>query len=101
MVLDITKDKIPTVDLILCRDCLIHLSLKYMADAIYNFKSSGSKYLLATTYTLTHKNRDIATGDCRFINLQIEPFHLPEPLDVIVEEPENGKCLALWCLRQS
>jgi hypothetical protein len=95
-VIDITQDEIPTVDLILCRDCLIHLSLKYIADAIDNFKRSGSKYLLTTTYTLTPENKDILTGDCRFINLQAEPFRLPEPLELIVEEPEHGKSLALW-----
>ena len=94
--LDITKDKIPTVDLIFCRDCLIHLSLHYMADAIANFKKSGSKYLLTTTYTTHRQNTDILTGDCRFINLQIPPFNLPEPLDLIVEEPETSKSMALW-----
>lgn len=97
-VIDITKDKIPSVDLILCRDSLIHLSSKYIADAIDNFKGSGSKYLLTTTYTLTRENMDIRTGDCRFINLQIAPFNLPEPLELIVEEPEHGKSLALWRL---
>src|SRR5262249_13575370 len=96
VVLDITKDKIPTVDLILCRDCLIHLPIRYIADAIANFKKSRSKYLLTTTYTLTRQNQDILTGDARFINLQIEPFNLPEPLELIIEESEHGKSLALW-----
>lgn len=98
IVLDLTKDKIPAVDLIFCRDCLIHLSLKYMADAIEHFRESGSKYLLTTTYTLTRENKDILTGDVRFINLQIPPFNFPEPLDFIVEEPEHGKSLALWMI---
>ncbi len=96
IVLDITKDEFPIVDLVLCRDCLIHLSLDYIAAAIANFKKSRSKYLLTTTYTLTRQNKDILTGDCRFINLQIEPFHFPEPLELIIEEPEHGKSLALW-----
>jgi hypothetical protein len=97
-VLDITKDRIPTVDLILCRDCLIHLSLKYMADALANFRVSRSKWLLTTTYTTTLTNEDIRTGDCRFINLQIAPFNLPAPLTLIVEEPHTGKSLGLWQL---
>jgi SAM-dependent methyltransferase len=96
--LDITKDKIPTVDLIFSRDCLIHLSLHYMAKAIANFKKSGSRYLLTTTYTSHSKNTDIRTGDCRFINLQIAPFNLPDPIELIVEEPETGKSMALWSL---
>jgi hypothetical protein len=95
-ILDITKDTIPKVDLIFCRDCLIHLSLSYMGDAIANFKRSGSKFLLTTTYTAAPVNRDILTGDCRFINLQMAPFNLPEPLELIVEEPETSKSMALW-----
>jgi hypothetical protein len=98
IVLDITKDEIPTVDLIFCRDCLIHLSLNYITAAISNFKKSRSKYLLTTTFTLTPENKDILTGDCRFINLQIEPFNFPEPLELIIEEPEHGKSLALWLI---
>ena len=95
-VIDITKDEIPAVDLIFCRDCLIHLSLNYMAAAIDNFKKSGSKYLLTTTYTSPEQNKDILTGDCRSINLQIPPFNLPEPLELIVELPETSKSMALW-----
>lgn len=95
-VMDITKDAIPCVDLILCRDCLIHLSSKLIAATFNNFKRSGSKYLLTTTYTLTRDNKDILTGDVRFINLQLAPYFLPAPLDLIVEEPEHGKSLALW-----
>ena len=97
-VIDITKDEIPTVDLIFCRDCLIHLSLHYMSAAIANFKKSGSKYLLTTTYTTHPENTDILTGDCRFINLEIPPFNLPEPLELIVEEPETSKSMGLWRL---
>ena len=96
--LDITKDEIPTVDLIFCRDCLIHLSLHYMGEAIANFKKSKSKYLLTTTYTSHPKNSDIRTGDCRFINLQTAPFNLPAPIELIVEEPETSKSMALWLL---
>lgn len=96
--LDITKDEIPKVDLIFCRDCLIHLSLNYMAAAIANFKKSGSTYLLTTTYTTHPENTDILTGDCRFINLQIPPFNLPAPLELIIEEPETSKSMGLWRL---
>ncbi len=98
ILLDITKDEIPTVDLIFSRDCLIHLSLNYMAAAIANFKKSKSKFLLTTTYTIAPENKDILTGDCRFINLQIPPFNFPEPLELIVEERHTSKSLALWRL---
>ena len=49
-VIDITSDEIPQVDLIICRDCLQHLSQKNAKKALKNFKESGSKYLLVTNY---------------------------------------------------
>src|SRR5688500_14681641 len=51
VVLDITRDQLPAVDVILCRDCLIHLSNADINNAIANFKRSKSTFLLATTHT--------------------------------------------------
>src|SRR4029078_1932045 len=45
---DATKDQIPGVDVILCRECFIHLSFKHIRDTIKNFKRSKAKFLLAT-----------------------------------------------------
>jgi hypothetical protein len=98
-VLDITRDRIPTVDLILCRDCLIHFSFQHIRAAISNFKNSGSQYLLTTTHTRIPKNTDIALGDCFMFNLQLPPFNFPEPIKLISEEAQNGRSLALWRLR--
>ena len=49
-VLNITRDRLPKVDVILCRDCFIHFSFKDIHAAIANFKRSNSKFLLATTH---------------------------------------------------
>jgi hypothetical protein len=95
-VLDITKDHLPKVDLILCRDCLIHLSLHNAMQAIKNFKASGSSYLLTTTYTDLAKNSEILTGQWRPINLQAAPFNFPSPIKLIVELPLEGRSLGLW-----
>lgn len=46
--LDITKELLPRVDLILCRHVLNHLSIRMSKDAVENFRLSGSKYLLMT-----------------------------------------------------
>jgi hypothetical protein len=98
-VLDITTDELPAVDLILCRDCLIHLSFELIHAAIANFKKSGSQYLLTTTHAEIPKNTDIVPGNCFMINLQLPPFNFPPPLKSIPEEPQNGRRLALWRLR--
>lgn len=100
VVLDITKSAIPRVDVILCRDCFAHLSFRNIFSGLANFKRSNSEYLFATTHTRVRKHRDIATGQGRYVNLQLSPFNFPEPEKLIVEDAELGKCLGIWRLQQ-
>ena len=105
MVLDITRHPVPKVDLIFCRDCLVHLSNEDVFRALRNFQESKSKYLLTTTFERREVNSDIATGDWRPANLRIAPFNFPEPIRIIDEKcTENDgiyadKTLALWKLK--
>jgi SAM-dependent methyltransferase len=100
--LDITKDILPKVDMIFCKDCLQHLSDENVSKAIKNFVNSGSRYLFTTSYPLTLKNWNIVDGDCRQLNLLKPPFNLPEPLYKIQERPNGGneldKNMYLWCI---
>jgi hypothetical protein len=95
-------DRLPRVDLILCRDGLVHLSLADIRRALNNFRRSGSKYLLTTTFPARNRNDDMYTGGWRPINLQIAPFSFPPPRMTILEGcTENDgifrdKSLALW-----
>jgi hypothetical protein len=100
LVLDITKSAIPRVEVILCRDCFAHLSFRNIFSAVANFKRSNSEYLFATTHTSAREPRDIATGQGRYVNLQLSPFNFPEPEKLIVEDEELGKCLGIWRLEQ-
>jgi hypothetical protein len=61
-ILDITKDPIPTVDLIFCRDLLVHLSFREIEDALANIALSGSRYLLTTTFPSRDLNCDVEAG---------------------------------------
>jgi SAM-dependent methyltransferase len=97
--LDITRDEIPPVDMILCRECLFHLSYADIFNAIGRFKGSGAKYLLATHHPGQPENRDIVTGMCRALNLEAWPFNFPRPVEVI-DENTLGECLALWELAE-
>ena len=105
MHLDLVRDPLPTADLVLCRDCMIHLSNAAVLTALRNVRASGAKYLLATTYTARPGNPDIVTGDWRPINLQAAPFSLPAPLELISEEWDwadgyhADKCIGLWDAR--
>lgn len=101
--IDITSDSLPAVDIILNKDCFIHFSYEHIFDAMKRIKASGAKYLMTTTSVNTTVNFDIATGDWRSINLQLAPFHFPEP-EVIIEEycrpgaekAQRGKSLGVW-----
>ena len=101
---DLTCDKLPRADVILCRDCLIHFSYRHFASAIKNFKRSGSTYLLTNSYPKWLCNEDIPTGDFRPINVREPPFNFPRPLKHIREKFDAeevlyfGKILGVWKL---
>jgi SAM-dependent methyltransferase len=97
--LDITRDDIPAVDLILCRECLFHMSFNDICSAIVRCKASGAKFLLATHNPGHPENKDIVTGMCRPLNLEAWPFHFPRPVEVM-DENTPGECLALWKLEE-
>lgn len=103
--LNIITDDLPKTDLILCRDCLVHLNFESGLAAIQNFKRSGAKYLLTTTFTERTVNEELF-GIWRVLNLQLPPYSLPKPVKMINEkctEASNrftDKCLGLWDLSE-
>ena len=100
--LDLTNDALPRADVVLCRDCLVHLSFANIWRAFDNLRRSGSQYLLTTTFLEHEGNQDIEDGDWRMLNLRHAPFNLPAPEIVMVEGTTEGdgsyddKALALW-----
>ena len=102
LVLDLCSDPLPEVELILCRDCLVHLSTSDIFRALANVSRSKAKYFLTTTFTERTDNPDIVTGGWRPVNLCLGPFSLPAPIRVFNErctEDDNrygDKSLGLW-----
>jgi hypothetical protein len=102
--LDLTADALPRADVIMCRDCLPHLSFADALTVLANLRRSNAQYLLTTTYTERQENYDCATGCWRPLNLQRPPFNLPPPLKLINEGCTEGdgvladKSLGLWRL---
>lgn len=100
--LDITRDALPKVDLIFCRDCLVHLPYAAIFSAVRNFKRCGARYLLTTTFTARTENHDIPAGFWRPLNLQATPFNFSAPEKLIDERcTEDGgkypdKSMGLW-----
>ncbi len=97
---DIARDPLPRADLLVCRDCLVHLPLEDAQNALANLRASGSRYLALTTFPGVRANTDIPAGQWRALNLQAAPFDLPPPLEIITErctEPGYAdKALAIW-----
>lgn len=104
LVADITRDALPHADVILCRDCLVHLSFDNIARVVANFRASGTRFLLATTFPEWDANRDCEDGDWRALNMEKAPFDWPAPCELINERCEEGgggwrdKSLGLWRL---
>jgi SAM-dependent methyltransferase len=97
VVLDVISDSLPRSDLILCRDCLNHLSIDEAVRALTNVVASGSRYVLLTHYPMTKINRSQRSGfDYRPLNLERPPFNWPQPIGFWEEPREPGKTLALW-----
>ncbi len=96
---NIITDDLPAADLVLCRDCFIHLRKKEIIEVIQNFKRCGIKYMLASTYPV-ERNTEILTGHFRPINLELEPFNLPAPIKKIKDHIEDAavRYLGLWLL---
>jgi len=101
---DITHDSLPGADLILCRDCLVHLSFENIHRAVARFRASGAQWLLTTTFPEWEVNLDCEDGDWRALNLQQAPFSWPAPAELINERCDEGnggwrdKSLGLWRL---
>lgn len=75
-VANICEDKLPNCDLVMVRDCLFHLSYDDINRFLDNLSNTDYKYLLTTTHIVNKKfkNKNIATGDFRLIDLFSFPF---------------------------
>ena len=99
---DLTRDELPDADVLLCRDCLVHLCYANIRAVLANIARSNIRYVLMTSFPGRGGNRDVQDGDWRTLDFQAPPFSLPEPRLAIVEqcEEEEGsyadKSLLAW-----
>lgn len=85
-IFDLTADSMPDVDLLFCRDCLLHLSFEDIDKVFKNISRSNIKYILTSNWFENATNdRDIQTGSWRYINFLEEPFNFGQPLDSIID----------------
>lgn len=101
-ILDIVNDPVPTVDLWMCRECLMHLPTKDVVSVLRNFHRSETRYFLTTSFDLTTINEDLPSPGFRPLNLRIDPINLPEPIlrfDDFVA-PAQPRIMGLWSREQ-
>ena len=103
--IDLIKDKFPYSDLMICRDCLFHLSYKDTRLVLKNFIASTTPYILTTTYKNygSFSNKDILTGEFRMIDLFSRPYSFdPNPIERIDDwiHPEHEREMCLWSREQ-
>ncbi len=110
---DVRGYKWPQVDLIFCRDLLIHLKHQDILKLLAAFKESGSRYLITTTYDDETTNVDFTPRQKSFrytrvqrasrkLNLPLDPFLLGEPIEFIREnntEACQGRVVGIWDLQ--
>lgn len=82
-VMDLTKDVLPDCDLILVRDCFIHLSYESIFAALKNIGRSKIRYVLTTHHAAVAANVDLGMGNCRALNLCAPPFNFPPAVELI------------------
>jgi hypothetical protein len=98
---DLRTCRLPAADLVLCRDCLVHLSYDDCRELLENLLRTGAPVFLLTTFPELRSNRDLPSGmGWRPLNLELGPFELPVPTLLIPEtEVDAGggrKALGLW-----
>lgn len=103
-VADITRDPLPLADAVLCRDCQVHLSFANIVRAVENFRRSGARWLMTTTFPAWRENRDCEDGDWRALNFEQAPFGWGPPQAMLIEECQEAgggwadKSLGAWRL---
>jgi len=99
--LDLLRDRLPSADIIFCRDCLVHLSFREIRLALQNIKIASPKHFITTTFPYHKENADTVTPYWRALNMQLSPFNFPQPIHLIqdfsdAQVNDQGKYLGVW-----
>lgn len=87
--LDITSDPLPTADLMLCRDCMMHLKHPMRWAFFENFAASDCRYMLTTVDHVLRNKRVAANGQFRRFNPMMPPFNFAPALELIPETADS------------
>lgn len=96
-VLDITSDPLPKADMIMVRDCLMHLKHWLRWAFLENFVASGIPYLMTTVHHVQTNLAVVNNGGFKRFNPMASPFLLPQPLEWIHETADSLDPALLTC----
>ncbi|MBF0212149.1 MAG: hypothetical protein HQM00_01150 [Magnetococcales bacterium] len=97
-VAEISQERLPRGDALICRNTLTHLPNEMALQALRLFKRSEARYLIATTFP-SAVNENAKLGSWHRINLNAPPFSLPEPLLKIPDgKSRHERFLGIWRL---
>ena len=98
--IDLSKDELPKADIILVRDCLMHMSTEDAGKCLKNIQKSDIKYILASTYPHNKQNNLSfkTSASLSRHNLEVEPFNLTKPILYLNDANRHvpQKLLGLW-----
>lgn len=99
--INLISERFPESDMMLCRDCLFHMSFADTLSILQNFIASKTRYLFTTTYQKSEpfSNEDIITGSYRPIDLCRAPYHFPkDPLYAVLDGKKDNseRFMCLW-----
>ena len=98
---DLITGDFPKADLMICRDCLPHLSYADARSVLANFVASGISYLLTTSHANKARfaNQDIKTGHFRLIDIFSPPYNFSPNYLYRIDDwvpPELERQMYLW-----
>lgn len=98
--IDLISEHFPAVDMMLCRDCLFHMSYENTLEILNNFIDSNIEYFFTTTYKKPADfiNGDIVTGSFRAIDLTKVPYHFSDDALFTVLDGKKDNTERFMCL---
>ncbi len=87
--MDVTSDRLPAADMMMCRDCLFHLTYDLRWAFYENFVASKISFLLSTIEYAPENNDLSASATWKPYNPFLAPFNLPDPLEMVHERGDS------------
>lgn len=86
---DITSDPLPDVDMLMVRDCLVHLTFDMRWAFFENFVASKIEWLLITSWVRPDNRWVYHNGGEKSFNMQAAPFSFGAPRAFILETADT------------